>query len=81
MPVCNQKSKTVGFMFSHNFKAQTDQINLTASNLEKNSVAHRICAFFLKGRLLKSFPVLVPLSHMCNTITKIFMIFGQLCQV
>ena len=39
---------------------RTDQINLTASNLEKNSVAHRLCT--KKGAIIEDF------SHPGNNV-------------
>ena len=56
MPVCTakmQKQWILCFLIIPRHK--TDQINLTASNLEKISVAHRLCTFKIKGTIIEDF--------------------------
>ena len=48
-------------------RLKTGQIDLTASDLENQSVAHQLHTLKKKGRLLKIIPVLVTVSHMLSS--------------
>ena len=53
MPLCNQNmQKQWVLCFPIIPRHKTDQINLTARNLEKNSVAHRLCTLKKTSRNL-----------------------------
>ena len=55
---------------------KTGQIDLTASNLKKKSVAHRLHTLKKKARLLKIFPFLV-LNIACSIVQKIHLIGAE----
>ena len=57
MPLCNRKmQKQWVLCFPIIPRHKTDQINLTASNLEKNSVVHRLCTLKIKRTIIEDFP-------------------------